>query len=235
MMPHFQDDLDHLKERLLVMAGVVEEQVRAAVQSLADRDHRLAGRVLVGDDAVNRLHIEIDERCFRLLALHQPVATDLRAVVSGVKINSDLERIGDFAINVAEATLRYLEHPAVKPLIDIPRMADIAQGMLRDSLNAFVRQDVGLARAVLDRDDSVDRLKDRVFRELLGVMCADASATEPALELLLVSRHLERIGDHATNIAEEAIFIVSGRDVRHHGREGGARGPDPDPASRPGQ
>ena len=167
-----------------------------------------------------------------MLALHQPVATDLRVVVSGVKINSDLERIGDFAINVAEATLRYLEHPAVKPLIDVPRMADIAQGMLRDSLNAFVRQDIRLAREVLDRDDSVDHLKDRVFRELIGVMCTDAAVTQPALELLLISRHLERIGDHATNIAEEAIFIVSGRDVRHHGREGGARGAD---ASSPGE
>ena len=232
-MPHIQDDLDHLKERLLVMAGAVEEQVRAAVQSLVDRDHRLAERVLVGDDPINRLHIEIDERCFQLLALHQPVATDLRVVVSGVKINTDLERVGDFAINVAEATLRYLDHPAVKPLIDVPRMADIAQGMLRDALNAFVRQDVGLAREVLDRDDSVDLLKDRVFRELIGVMRTDAAVTQTALELLLISRHLERIGDHATNIAEEAIFIVSGRDVRHHGREGGARGTDPAPRREP--
>ena len=228
-MPHFQDDLDHLKERLLVMAGAVEEQVRASVQSLVDRDHELVEQVLAGDDPINRLHIEIDERCFRLLALHQPVATDLRVVVSGVKINSDLERIGDFAINVAEATLRYLEHPAVKPLIDVPRMADIAQGMLRDSLNAFVRQDSRLAREVLDRDDSVDRLKERVFRELIGIMCTDAQVTQSALELLLISRHLERIGDHATNIAEEAIFIASGRDVRHHGRDGGPRGADPAP------
>lgn len=225
-MPRCQDDLDHLKERLLVMAGAAEEQVRAAVQSLVDRNHGLAERVLAGDDAINRLHIEIDERCFQLLALHRPVANDLRVVVSGVKINSDLERVGDFAINVAEATLRYLEHPAVKPLIDVPRMADIAQGMLRDSLNAFVRQDIRLAEDVLDRDDAVDRLKDRVFHDLIGGRRTDAAVTQPALELLLISRHLERIGDHATNIAEEAIFIVSGRDVRHHGREGGARGPD---------
>lgn len=232
-MPRCQDDLDHLKERLLVMAGAAEEQVRAAVQSLVDRDHGLAERVLAGDDAINRLHIEIDERCFQLLALHRPVANDLRVVVSGVKINSDLERVGDFAINVAEATLRYLEHPAVKPLIDVPRMADIAQGMLRDSLNAFVRQDIRLAEDVLDRDDAVDRLKDRVFHELIGGRRADAAVTQPALELLLISRHLERIGDHATNIAEEAIFIVSGRDVRHHGREGGARGPDTGPRGGP--
>ena len=204
-----------------MMAGAVEEQVRASVQSLVDRDRGLAERVLVGDDPINQLHIEIDERCFQLLALHQPVATDLRVVVSGVKINSDLERIGDFAINIAEATLRYFEHPVVKPLIDIPRMAEIAQGMLRDSLDAYVRQDTTRAQDVLDRDDSVDSLKDQVFRELIGFMCTDSMITQPALELLLISRHLERIADHATNIAEEAIFIVSGLDVRHHGREGG--------------
>ena len=221
LTPHFVEELNHLKERLLLMAGAVEEQVRRAVQSLFDRDHALAERVLTGDDPINRWHIEIDERCFRLVALHQPMATDLRVIVSGVKINSDLERVGDLAVNVAEATLRYLMHAAVKPLVDIPRMADIAQGMLRDALNAYVRQDTKLAQDVLDRDDSLDRLKDQVFRELLGVMLSDASVTEPSLDLILVSRHLERIGDHATNIAEETIFIVSGLDVRHHGREGG--------------
>lgn len=222
--PHFHEALEHLKSRLLVMAGAVEEQVRASVQSLVDRDHELCERVLSGDGPVNKFHIEIDELCFQLLALHQPVATDLRIVVSGVKINSDLERVGDFAINIAEATLRYVEHPAVKPLIDIPRMADIAQGMLRDSLDAFVRQDTTLAQSVLDRDDSLDQLKDQVFRELLGLMCTDDVVTQPALDLVLISRHLERIGDHATNIAEEAIFIVSGLDVRHHVREGGVPG-----------
>jgi len=218
---HFEEELEHLKERLLVMAGAAEEQVRVAVQSLVDRDDAMAEQVLTGDDPINQLHLEIDERCFQLLALHQPVATDLRMVVSGVKINSDLERIGDFAVNIAEATLGYVEHPAVKPLIDIPRMAGIAQGMLRDALNAFVRQDMTLAQDVLDRDDSLDKLKDQVFRELLGFMLANPAVTEQALDLILISRHLERIGDHATNIAEEAIFIVSGLDVRHHGREGG--------------
>ena len=219
---HFEEELEHLKERLLVMAGGAEEQVRAAVQSLVDRDYALAERVLAGDAPINQLHLEIDERCFQLLALQQPMATDLRVVVSGVKINSDLERIGDFAVNIAEATLGYLEHPAVKPLIDIPRMAEIAQGMLRDALNAYVRQDMALAQEVLDRDDSLDHLKDQVFRELLSFMLSDPSATEQSLGLILNSRHLERIGDHATNIAEEAIFIVSGLDVRHHGQEGNA-------------
>ena len=219
---HFEEELEHLKERLLVMAGGAEEQVRAAVQSLVDRDYALAERVLAGDAPINQLHLEIDERCFQLLALQQPMATDPRVVVSGVKINSDLERIGDFAVNIAEATLGYLEHPAVKPLIDIPRMAEIAQGMLRDALNAYVRQDMALAQEVLDRDDSLDHLKDQVFRELLSFMLSDPSVTEQSLGLILISRHLERIGDHATNIAEEAIFIVSGLDVRHHGQEGNA-------------
>ena len=186
------------------------------------RAYALSERVLAGDAPINHMLLEIDERCFQLLALQQPMATDLRVVVSGVKINSDLERIGDFAVNIAEATLGYLEHPAVKPLIDIPRMAEIAQGMLRDALNAYVRQDMALAQEVLDRDDSLDHLKDQVFRELLSFMLSDPSVTEQSLGLILISRHLERIGDHATNIAEEAIFIVSGLDVRHHGQEGNA-------------
>ena len=217
---HLQEELEQLKTQLLVMAGAAEEQVSAAVLSLVDRDYKLAERVLSGDDPINQFHLELDERCFQLLALHQPMATDLRIVVSAVKINSDLERIGDFAINVAEAALRYLRHPAVKPLIDIPKMADVAQGMLRDALNEYVQQDTVLAQAVLDRDDTLDGLKDQVFRELLSFMLSNPTITEPALELILISRHLERIGDHATNIAEEAIFIVSGLDVRHHAREG---------------
>ena len=220
--PHFQEELAELRARLLVMGGEAEEQVRISVRALVDRDHDLAEQVLAGDRAINKLHIEIDRRCFKLLALHQPMATDLRVIVSGVKINSDLERVGDFAVNIAEASLRYLEHPAVKPLIDIPRMAEIAQGMLRDALNAYVEQDITLAQEVLDRDDTLDALKNQVFRELLSFILEDPETTEPALDLILISRHLERIGDHATNIAEEVIFIASGRDVRHHAQEGGA-------------
>lgn len=222
VVPHFRDELDLLKARLLVMGGEAEEQVRCAVRALVDRDDALAQRVLEGDEVVNRLHIEVDARCFKLLALHQPVARDLRVIVSGVKINSDLERIGDFAVNIAEATLRYIKHPVVKPLIDIPKMGEIAQRMLRDALDAYVRHDTVLAKDVLDRDDELDRLKDEVFRELLSVMLDDPTKTEPALELVLISRHLERIGDHATNIGEDVIFIKSGHDVRHHAREGPA-------------
>jgi phosphate transport system protein len=215
VMRHFQEELEQLKGRLLEMAGLAEENVRLAVQGLVDRDRQLIGNVLTGDASVNRLHVEIDSRCFTLLALYQPMAADLRTIVAAVKINTDLERVGDLAVNIAEAALRYVSHPAVKKLIDIPVMAGIAQTMLRDALDAFVRHDVDLAQHVLHEDDRLDDLKTQIFRELLTYMLQDPSTIEPALDLILVSRHLERIGDHATNIAEDVIFIVSARDVRH--------------------
>jgi phosphate transport system protein len=212
---HFQEELDDLKARLLEMGGLAEDRVRLAVRALVDRDHALVERVLTNDAAINQLHIEVDDRCFKLLALHQPMAVDLRAIVSAVKINTDLERVGDLAVNIAEAVARYLQHPPVKELIDIPRMAAIAQDMLRDALDAYVRRDITLAQSVLHRDDELDMLKTLVFRELLGHMLRDPGTIEPSLDLILVSRHLERIGDHATNIAEDVIFMVSAKDVRH--------------------
>jgi phosphate transport system protein len=218
---HFQEDLDQLKTRLLEMGGLAEERLRSTLDGLVRRDPRVLERVLAGDGPINQLHIEVDDRCFKLLALHQPVAVDLRAIVAAVKINADLERVGDLAVNIAEASLRYLRHAPVKELIDIPRMATIAQGMLRDALDAFVRRDLGLARGVLDRDDELDSLKSQVFRELLTSMLQDPSKIEPALDLILISRHLERVGDHATNLAEDVIFLVSARDVRHHAGERG--------------
>jgi len=216
---HFQEELEHLKRRLLEMGGLAEEQVRVSVKALVDRDRDLIERVLRADEPINKLHIEIDGRCFTLLALHQPMAVDLRAIVSAVKINTDLERVGDLAINIAEAARRYAQHPPVKKLIDIPQMAEIAQSMLRDSLDAFVRRDTVLAQHVLDEDDKLDSLKTQIFRELLTYMLQDQGTIEPALDLILISRHLERIGDHATNIAEDVIFMVSARDVRHHADE----------------
>ncbi len=216
---HFQDELEQLKTRLLEMGGLAEEQVRAAVRALVDRDREAIERVLQSDEPINKLHIEIDGRCFTLLALHQPMAVDLRAIVSAVKINTDLERVGDLAINIAEAARRYAQHPPVKKLIDIPQMATIAQTMLRDALDAFVRRDVALAQHVLDEDDKLDSLKTQIFRELLTYMLQDQATIEPALDLILISRHLERIGDHATNVAEDVIFMVSARDVRHHADE----------------
>ncbi len=217
---HFQDELEQLKARLLEMGGLAEEQVRLAVKALVHRDRDLIARVLTGDDPLNALHIELDNRCFTLLALYQPMAVDLRAIVAAVKINTDLERVGDLAINIAEAAQRYVGHPPVKKLIDIPRMANIAQSMLRDALDAFVRRDTALAQNVLNEDDALDSLKTQIFRELLTYMLADPSTIEPALDLILVSRHLERIGDHATNVAEDVIFMVSARDVRHHAADG---------------
>ena len=217
IVPHFQEELEQLKTRLLEMGGLAEDRVRASVQALVERDSTLVDRVLAGDGPINQLHIEIDSRCFKLLALHQPMAVDLRAIVSAVKINTDLERVGDLAINIAEAARRYLRHPPVKELIDIPRMADIAQRMLRNALDSYVRRDLKLAHDVLNEDDLLDSLKTQVFRELLTYMLQNTATIEPALDLILVSRHLERIGDHATNVAEDVIFMVSARDVRHHG------------------
>jgi phosphate transport system protein len=198
------------------MGGLAEERMRDSVKGLAARDESLVEGILAGDEPINALHIEVDDRCFKLLALHQPMAADLRAVVAAVKINTDLERVGDLAVNIAEAAKRYMQHPPVKPLIDIPRMGDIAQRMLRDALDSFVRRDIQLAEAVLAADDTLDALKTQIFRELLTFMLSDPSTIEPALDLILISRHLERIGDHATNIAEDVIFMVSARDVRHH-------------------
>jgi phosphate transport system protein len=213
---HFQEDLDVLKERLLAMGGLAEERVRESVRGLMDREHAALDSVLAGDEPINDFHMEVDDRCFKLLALHQPMAADLRVIVAAVKINTDLERVGDLAVNIAEAGKRYLQHPPVKPLIDIPRMGDLAQKMLRDSLDAFVRRDMALAEAVLAADDTLDALKTQIFRELLTYMLQAPETIEPALDLILISRHLERIGDHATNVAEDVIFILSAKDVRHH-------------------
>ena len=216
---HFQDELDQLKERLLAMGGLAEERVRQAVYGVKERDPAAVEAVLSGDEPINDLHMEVDDRCFKLLALHQPMAADLRVIVAAVKINTDLERVGDLAVNIAEAGQRYLQHAPVKPLIDIPRMGDLAQKMLRDSLDAFVRRDMTLAESVLAADDTLDALKTQIFRELLTYMLQDPQTIEPGLDLILISRHLERIGDHATNVAEDVIFILSAKDVRHHGAE----------------
>ncbi len=212
---YYEEELAQLRARLLVMGGLAEERLRAAMNVIVVRDGALADGVLRGDEPVNELHKEIDDRCFKLLALRQPMAVDLRSILAAVKINTDLERVGDLAVNIAEAGRRSLRHPPVKPLIDIPRMADIAQAMLRDALDAYVRCDVPLAQSVLQRDDTLDGLKDQVFRELLTYMLQSPATIEPALDLILISRHLERVGDHATNIAEGVIFLVLARDVRH--------------------
>jgi len=222
---HFQEGLEALRQRLLAMGGLAEERMRVAVRGVAERQLDDLQAVLGGDEPINDLHIEVDDRCFKLLALHQPMAADLRIIVAAVKINTDLERVGDLAVNIAEAGKRYLQHPPVKPLLDIPRMGDIAQSMLRDALDAFVRRDTRLAETVLAKDDELDGLKTQIFRELLTYMLQNPQTIEPALDLILISRHLERIGDHATNIAEDVIFMVSARDVRHQPFEAPPSGP----------
>ena|SRR5688572_31485551 len=216
---HFQEELDEVKHRLLEMGGLAEQRLMLAVAGLVERSASRLDDVLTGDGPVNELHLEVDDRCFKLLALRQPMAIDLRAIVAAVKINGELERVGDLAVNIAEAGMRYLRHLPVKDLIDIPRMVNIAQAMLRDALDAYVRSDVTLAKTVCDRDDELDELKSQVFRELLDCMLAERGTIEPSLDLLLISRHLERVGDHATNIAEDVIFLVSAKDIRHHAAE----------------
>ena len=218
---HFAEELEDLKQRLLAMGGLAEERVHAAMRGLVERDLDLIGEVIAGDQALNALHLEIDDRCFKLLALHQPMAVDLRVIVSAVKINSDLERVGDLAVNIAEAAERYLSHAPVKALVDLPRMGGLAQQMLREALDAFVSQDIHAALEVLTQDDVLDSLKNHVFRELLTCMLSDPRTIEAGIDLILISRHIERIGDHATNIAEDVIFIVEARDVRHHALNGG--------------
>jgi phosphate transport system protein len=231
---HFSEELEALQDQLLSMGGLAEERVRQAVSGLTERDYGLIEHVLIGDTPINELHIDIDDRCFKLLALRQPVAADLRTIVAAVKANTDLERVGDLAVNIAEAAKRALQYPTPSAISDIPRMSTIAQRMLRDALDAFVRRDVFLARAVLAEDDTLDTLKVEVSRALLGYMRADPTAIDGCLQLILVSRLLERIGDHATNIAEDVIFMVSAQDVRHHLADVPTRGRDDPPGSRSG-
>jgi phosphate transport system protein len=212
---HFLEELGELHQRLLEMGGLAEDRLTLAVKSVVSADRSLMEQVLQGDGDINTLHVEIDDRCFKMLALHQPMAVDLRGIVAAVKINTDLERVGDLAVNIAEAGRRYLEHPPVEELVDIPRMASIAQGMLRNALESFVRRDIDLAQAVLTADDLLDDLKSQVFRDLMETMLNDRATIGAAIDLILISRHLERVGDHATNIAEDVIFMVSAKDVRH--------------------
>ncbi len=211
----FDKELGDLKRKLLHMAALAETMIDEVISALVERDDERAAKVPGYEDEVNRLQIDIDKDALTLLATQQPVAADLRFILAATKINADLERIGDLAINITEEVRVLAHEPPLKPLIDIPRMADLARRMVRESLDAFVKQDVELAHAVIMTDDEVDALKDQIFRELLTYMLADPHAIERAIALILIARHLERIGDHATNIAEDVIYMIQGRDVRH--------------------
>jgi phosphate transport system protein len=217
MERHFEVELQALRDRLLTMGGLAETMIHTGIKALVDRDESLVQTVLAHEEEMDLLCIEIDDRCFTQMALRQPMASDLRLLVASIKINSDLERIGDQAVSIALRARSLLNQPQVKPLIDIPRMATIVQEMVRNSLDAFVRQDPELARKVIDGDDEVDNLRDQVFRELLTYMMGDPTTIPRALDLILISRNLERIADHATNIAEDVIYIVKGEDVRERG------------------
>ena len=216
MERHFDEELRALKECLLQMASLAEGSIAKAIEALTDRNHKLAQAVIDSDGAINMLDIKMDELCLRLLALRQPIAVDLRFITSAMKVNSELERIGDLSVNIAQRTLELLKGPLLKPLIDIPRLAVLAQTMVKDSLDAFVNKDSELARDVCRRDDAVDDLNHQIFRELLTYMLQDPKNITRSVELILIGRHLERIADHATNIAEDVIYMVKGKTIKHH-------------------
>ena len=216
MRRHFEEVEEELKKRLLHMGSLVEEMIHLAGKALLERKEEPLKKVHENEDQVNQLHIEIDDRCLKLIALHQPAASDLRFIMACVKINSDLERVGDQAVNIAENTAVMLHQPQLeRRLLDIPRMVDLAKGMLKDSLDAFIKKDVELARAVVQRDNEEDQLKSEAFHELMQVMQSASSTIQRALCLILIARNLERIADHATNVAEDVIFMVLGKDIRH--------------------
>lgn len=216
MERHFEEELRHLREKLLRMASLAEETINQAITGLKDRNEGMTNKVFDAEEKINVLDVEIDQLCMELLALKQPMARDLRFITSINRIGSELERIADQSVNIAERTLQLLKHPPLKPLIDIPRMAGLAQAMVRDSLTAFVNRDAELAVEVCKRDDEVDDLNDQIFRELLTYMMQDPKNIERALGLILVGRHLERIADHATNISEDVIYLVKGKTIKHH-------------------
>ena len=216
MERQFDEELNTLKEKLMQMATLAEEAIALAVKSLKERNADFAHQVFQGEETLNRLDIEIDNLGMQLFALRQPMATDLRLITATMRIAVELERIGDLAVNIAQRSLVLLKHPPLKPLIDIPRMAELAQQMVKDAIDAFVHNNDVLAKNVCERDDEVDNLNDQIFRELLTYMMQDPKTIEKAVGLILVGRHLERIADLATNIGEDVIYLVKGKTIKHH-------------------
>jgi phosphate transport system protein len=213
---HFEEELDQLRNRLLEMSGLVEDSIYRSVLSLTERDPQQAQRVLKNEAEINRMEIDIDELATQLLALQQPMATDMRFLTAAIKINNDLERMGDLAVNIVERSLYLMHEPLSKPLIDIPHMANLVQSMVRKTLDAFVKKDPDLARSVLLSDDAVDELRDSIYEELISYMEKDPKHVRAGVNLMFVARNLERLADHSTNIAEDVLFLVQGVDVRHH-------------------
>jgi len=221
---HYEQELQELKEGLLYLGGLTEKSIENALQSLLERDSELAKKVIAGDIAIDRLDNENEERCIRILALRQPAARDLRFIATAIKINGHLERIGDMAVNIAEKVLLLNDEPQLKPYIDIPRMGEIAQRMIHQSMDSLVNEDVGLANKVRTDDEIVDDLTEQVFRELLTFMMEDPRTIRTALIIMQISKNLERIADHAEGIADMVIYMVTGKSVRHD--------PSPEPKGR---
>ena len=219
MERHFDRDLNLLKEKLITMAGLTESNIQLSIKILVERNETSQGLISQQEQKINALQVEIDNFCLKLLALHQPVAFDLRFITSAMRISAELERIGDQAVNITQSALELIQQPLLKPLVDIPKMAALVQSMVKDSLDSFVRQDSVLARDILKRDDQIDNYKEQIFRELLTFMLQDPTTISRALQLILISRHLERIADHSTNIAEDVVYLVEGIDIRHHSEE----------------
>lgn len=221
MQRHFDDELNELKEQLLTMGGLCEKMIHASVKALLERDLEHSGDIMKYEDQVNRLHVDIDDHCMRLFAAQAPLASDLRTIIAALKINNDLERIGDQACNISQNTMDLLKAPKQKLTESLGRMAGLASEMVHESLDAFVQQDVSIAESVLTKEVMVDALKDQIFDEQLTEMSKNASTVRRGLDLILIARNLEKVGDHATNIAEDVIFMVKGKDIRHHLGEGG--------------
>jgi len=215
-MRPFISELGELQNKILEMGGLVETSIHSSIRSLVERDDTLMADIWKIETRINRLDIEIDEFATRLLALYQPVARDLRFLTAAIKINSDLERMGDLAINIGQRSVSLLGRPQIKPLIDIPHMSRTVEAMVRRSLDAFVQRDDAMAMNVLMADDEVDDLKNSIYRELLGMIEEGAAPAAPAFDLIFIAHNLERVADHATNIAEDVLFLVKGVDVRHH-------------------
>lgn len=214
-MSIFDEELLRLKEKVLVMGSMVENAIKESVRALVDRDNDLAKSIVEKDHQINMFDIQIDEECIRLIALMQPKAGDLRFITTAMKITTDLERMGDLAVNIAHRALELNEEPLLKPYIDIPRMREIAQGMTRDALDSFVRGDKKLAMDVIMRDDEIDDLRNEIQKELIFFMIQDPSTVTRAMKISFIAKNLERIADHATNIAEMAIYLAAGKMIRH--------------------
>jgi phosphate transport system protein len=210
-----EQDIEVLKERVLKMGGFVEDSIRKSVKALVERERNLAIEVIDGDAIVNNFDVEIEEECIRFLAIWQPTGSNLRFITTAIKIITDLERMGDLAVDICERGIELLDEPPLKPYIDIPRMAEAAQKMLKDSLDAFVAKDADLALSVCEADDFVDNLNQQIFNELLLYMLKDPKNISRAVRLTYITKYLERVGDHATNIAEMVVYMVKGKVIRH--------------------